>query len=258
MKNNKKIAILISGHLRFYKYSLDNFITNVLNPLKESYGNVDVFIHTWKSVPPEHFTSVNFGYTKSEWEEVDFNHVIKSYNPIEISIEDFNEVKDALKLNNFCDINTSFNKLWDEKIIHEGILHSTCMFYKIYKCNQLKKERERLLNFKYDYVVKYRADILCPKRLGGINQDTLYTSDFGNESCMVDDLVWLGNSEMIDYMSDIFSDLKEIYSTSDYKHDFVPEKMMYYRIINKYSLNRLCENGVLGCKIKKVGRLGIS
>lgn len=256
-----RTAILIPGYLRYYKECYDNFNEFIVKPFQK-YGEVDLFVHTWRNVPEEYFGVVQFrqehGGFVINHPEIDIEDFISLYKPKKIVVEDFLEVKENLKLRNFVNLDEIISELYSPKLWHDGILHTTSQYFKIYETNKLKSIFEKENNFKYDFVVKYRSDALSPKPIPveQLIKDKLYLVDFGHDSKMVADSFWIGSSELIDYICSIYKEFPDIYNRAkELKHGFAVEKMLYYYLGDKWpQIERLCEFGLLGEKMKFYGR----
>jgi hypothetical protein len=251
-----KIAILIPGILRFYKECYPNFNDCFLKPLSQI-GDIDIFVHTWENVDPKSTASYWWNHIKNPMPEINLDEFNSIYKPKKIIVEDYNLIKPSLELRNFCNLNEIINELYDWRVWYNGVLHSTPQYYKIFKTNQLKKDNEIETGEKYDIVIKYRTEAICPKPIPveKIQKNILYLSDYGYQSSMVDDTCWLGNSEQIDYMASIYNEFPSFYkNVKEIKHGFVVEVMMFKYLIGKYPISRLAEFGLLEGKFTRYGR----
>lgn len=138
-----KIAFCISGQLRRFDNPklLEKLKENVLKVL-----NPDIFVSVWKNRGSSLYSKVAGLPTHFENELVEESYVKSIYNSIQIDVEDYNDwfknVNERLKL--------GFGQ--------RGC--SIAMIYKMFKCNQYKKDFEEKNNFKYDVVIRYRPDII--------------------------------------------------------------------------------------------------
>ena len=158
-----RIAILLSGHVRSYQKTLNNFEQNFINNLEEAGHEYDVFISTWdndgmKRAGGGHSqeltnNSVNIAKLK--------NSLNKSYQPKKLEIEENNDYLFVKK--HVGKILKKYPKLKNEKIRYnvkqhvEGIL---CQLYKIKKSFNLIDDISQ-----YDVIVKYRFDLFIKNKV---------------------------------------------------------------------------------------------
>jgi hypothetical protein len=142
-------------------------------------------------------------------------------NPVQYEVETYDHIKEQFKLRNFHPtiLPEPPHRLWEE-----GILHSTPMMYKAYRVNLLKTEYEKQHNFKYDVVMKTRANVFFRNsnvKLDAIEPDVLY--NHGGErgvagigsfrpdgSAMLNDLFYFGSSDLMDVVCDTYNHLSMI------------------------------------------------
>jgi len=209
-----KIAICFSGHLRNFKDLLNNFKEKIL--LFREENQVDIFFSIWDTYEPE--------YSWSNQENKISNYInteeILQINPIKIEIENFNSIKNQFLLKNFTNIECT-----NPQIIKDGVLHSTPMFYKIYKANKLKKEHEETYNFKYDLVMRYRSNLFIDGDINlNINKNTLYNKCLYTDIIGLDDVFAYGDSNIINEYSNLYNNLPLI--LNKYKR-LGPEEILY-------------------------------
>lgn len=209
---NMRIAACLSGHSRNYK---DNF-PNI--PFE-----VDYFISSYveSGLPADRLrelVSYHFmGDIKTS--NIDPNHLIYTYKPKSFKIESETQIpNDMLK---YLQYKT-----------HTGcyLKHIGMMFYNIYQANSLKKEYEYNNNFRYDFVIRSRFDILVNK----FNFDTtkLYLI---SESNRVLDLFFAGPSYIIDAISDCY--IWFIHQTPEFLIKFANAEEMFNYYIKQLKLN---------------------
>jgi hypothetical protein len=217
-----KVAVCFSGHLRNFNNLLNNFKDKILT-LKDH--QIDLFFSIWDIYEPE-YSWANQNQTKSNL--VNLEDILK-LNPIKVEVENFNQIKNEFLLKNF----TNFKPI-NNKTIKDGIMHSTPMFYKIYKSNELKKEHERVNNFKYDIVIRYRSNLLINGNVDlNINANTLYNKRENDGN--LDDIFAYGDSETMDKYSNLYLNLSSI--LNKYKR-FGPEEILYDWVINESQIPR--------------------
>lgn len=218
-----KIAICFSGHLRNFSNLLENFKEKILSLRKDH--QVDVFFSIWDIYEPQ-YSWTNQNETVSNLINIED---LSRLNPIKIEVENFNEIKDNFLLKNFTNIDHSNE--WTSK---NGILHSIPMFYKIYKANELKKDYEKINNFKYDIAIRYRSNLLINGNIDlNINKNILYNKRENNSN--LDDIFAYSDSETMDKYSDLYLNLSLI--LNKYRR-FGPEEILYDWIINENKIPR--------------------
>ena len=149
-----KIAVLISGHLRNFNETIDNFKDNFISKLPQ----YDVYIHTWdvnhtgdKLMNRDHFFNN---------ETPDIVHILKDNN-ISIGgiiIENQKSVKNYINLNDYLDINTSgrtFHNKKDGEYVKEMVKQLFFQYYGHFKTiNLIDKTKQ------YTHIIKTRPDML--------------------------------------------------------------------------------------------------
>jgi hypothetical protein len=186
--------------MRSYKNCFDYLEENLIQRL-----NPDIFIHTWSnqgsvSRKEEPYTNDPHDYTVNQSE------IKKLYRAEKVVVEEFEE---------------SFYKRIDNISVpddieqHESYTKSILpLFYKMYKCNELKKKKENEGDFRYDVVIITRPDIAV---LNPLPQKVLNNPQFLWElrddntrgSHVVDDLYVASSSKNIDYYTSIFNRLNK-------------------------------------------------
>lgn len=218
-----KIAVCFSGHLRNFNNLLNNFKDKILS-LKDQH-KIDLFFSVWDTYEPKYsWTNQNETISNSIYVED-----LLKLNPIKVEVENFNEIKKHFLLKNFTNLDHS-----NDKILKDGILHSTPMFYKIYKANKLKQDYEKLNNFKYDIVIRYRSNLFIDGNIDlHINKNILYNKKENDQN--LDDIFAYSGSEIMNKYSELYLNLSLI--LNKYKR-FGPEQILYDWIINENSIQR--------------------
>jgi len=209
-----------------YKYYCENIYKSIIEPF-----DADVFISTW------------------DFDGID--NMIEYYDPKLIRVEDyrfFSKRKDIIP--------NIFDEIHNPKILKD---HQYPMFFKIYDCNELKKEYELLNNFKYDLVIRTRFDLefgWVPPSLvtkptskstdniieidkneikDAINNDVLYLS---KELCRrivfgwVSDVFAFSNSEIMDTYSSTYLYFHNIVNIMKPDRLISAENILYYNLEN--------------------------
>lgn len=149
----EKIAVLISGHLRNFNETIENFKDNFISRLPK----YDVYVHTWnvnhtgdKVMNRDHFF-------KNEIPNI--LHILKDNN-INIGgiiIENQKFVKNDIKLNDYLQINTngrSFHNKKDSVYVKEMVKQLFFQYYGHFKTlNLIDKTKQ------YTHIIKTRPDM---------------------------------------------------------------------------------------------------
>lgn len=193
------IAVCFSGHMRTYEKTLPYIKRQLLDEY-----NCDVFINTWKD-------------EGSNW-----NNIIDNYKPKSICIEDQKQFIDNYPNKHLTSQNIRSNI---------GVIG---MYYKIYKCNELKKEQEKINNKKYDIVIRIRPDGILNKKITFEDNylNNIYVT-IGENNTWISDTFAHSSSNNMDYYSNTYCHLDEFYEKENSLH---PETMLRY-CFNKYNLN---------------------
>lgn len=194
-----KVALCISGQMRFLESGFNKLNNNLLLP-----NNCDVFIHSWFD---ESMIGKNYS---SRWDykvgENITTNAINMYNP---------------KLYNFespIDFSYKVDKYDEDRVlgVYPRIIKTShSMFYSIMKCNELKSEYEKNNNFKYDCVIRARFDYNLTTKIDVSKLDL--NNVYVNNGCMheklcVNDHIAISNSVNMDYYSDVFNNIDNIYN----------------------------------------------
>ncbi len=140
-----KVAIVLSGHLRSYKDTLQNF-NDFVNKIKSDNHEVKIFCHTWSEVESN---------TTSWWKQNEIkesalqsieNEVINKYDPAAYIVENSENV---ILENEF--------EFYKSRISFEGV---QLMYYSLSQSFEILKEFELKNNWQSDLVIRSRYDIL--------------------------------------------------------------------------------------------------
>lgn len=197
-----RTAICFSGHLRSFDTTFNYLKDTVIRPM-----NADVFIHTWDTIGS--LQNRHKGDGDAEHFKINLEHVKRTANPVSMSVE--------TESNKFIEATSHISIPEEDKMYIAGhIGFHVGMFYSIFKANQLKCDYEKLNNFTYDRVIRFRPDIRMgttfnPKMFPDNNK--LYIPEIGKytEEGM-NDQVAVGSSKTIDIYSNTYNNIIEYYS----------------------------------------------
>lgn len=194
-----RIAICISGLTRTYKQVYDNFVSCLINPNR--HHDIDIFISTW--LESDSNTSHQFKRNQKIYDSnTDISDLISLYNPASIEVEDKVQLGGCEK----------YSKRKSKTSVPAATMS---MWYKIAKCDQLRRNREEAVMKKYDWVVRTRFDLIHPERIvvDELNKDRIYVPkmwnrvfpDSGDE--WINDKFAIGPSQMMRVYSDVFYEI---------------------------------------------------
>lgn len=213
----KKIAICISGYLRTFEECYPTILKNIIQD-----NDVDIFIHTYDKIG-----------NSSGWRSpIDFSEDI-NWN----FLESIPYIK-VIATQKWDDIKYQFEKFRNIVPYVTNINTIGCIFYKIYMCNQLRKQYEIENNIKYDLIIRMRGDQFFEKKInldfpenkilinaypwGDEDYVNHYlTDDCGveggrNENEWINDRFAVGNSDNIDYLCDLYNHFEELITNAPY------------------------------------------
>lgn len=227
-----RIALCYSGRPRSVQECYDNHV--------QYFGlgspNVDVFAHLWFD---ENLVGSNFrnDVGQGTWPDDGIKKWIdKNWNPRKVVYE---------KPRSFEHM---FTDKWDNKWIcgHQKD-NQISMFYGIEQVMKLKKEYEQENNFKYDYVVRMRSDLLFLADQGpfeNYNKEKLHAFEIipqqdwiqtGVKDYAILDIVAWGGSDVMDKYSSTYSNLERILDEGC--PAFTPDALLGYNAVRINKLN---------------------
>lgn len=225
-----KVALCLSGQMRGYLEAFPSIKKNIIDKF-----NPDVFIHTWSDIGISnnehrrrlpgcfaHYLDKDNRENKAVFDrnfpkfssyinqspQVSELELTKLYQPKSIVIEDS---PDESEYDQF------FNCPLPEEIKSKQpkATWSRPLFYKIYKCNELKKDFEKLNNFEYDLVIRLRPDLSIGEPIPDThvsNLNKIYhrirTIDV---SFQMSDQFFYGNSRDMDIACAAYSKINELW-----------------------------------------------
>lgn len=209
INDKRKIALCISGYLRTFEDCYPSILENVIQD-----NNVDIFIHTYDKI----------GHSSGWRSPIDLSENINMR-----FLESLPNLK-TLVTEKWDDIKWQFEKF--KKIVPNvtNINVIATIFYKIYQCNELKKQYERENNFIYDLVIRMRGDQIFTKKINfdfPLDKILINAYPWGDEDYVdhyqlhdektmdhenecLNDRFAVGSSSNIDYVSDLYNHFEEL------------------------------------------------
>lgn len=229
-----KVALCISGQMRGYLKAYPSVKKNIIDVF-----DPDIFIHTWDDVgksnnlhrrtlphPMTHYIPRKFIDN-----QLDFLSIFTHFSS-EISSQNVVNEAELQELYNpkACVVEKSptpeeFNDFFGFKVPSKMVkkqpkaMWSRNLFYKIYKCNELKKDFEQRNNFKYDLVIRLRPDLSIGEVISPqIEKNTLYYRYLTiNISYQIADQYFYADSYTMDRVCDAYSHIEELWQQYDNK-----------------------------------------
>ena len=218
-----KVALCISGHARNIEKNIDAINQFVISKFEQ----VDIFCHLWDTKGWRiegndiHVGENSFKGFDYYSEKCDINRIVELLNPKQIVVEKYTNVE-----NYVC--KKSVPNKTRLRVPFDRPENTVSLSYKIYKCNELKKEYENLNDFKYDMVIRFRPDTLILDEI--FNQEYNLNYLYTPYECSYDiasDIFAFSNSENMDVYSKLHFHLDDIFNEgclmnghNIYKHYF--------------------------------------
>jgi hypothetical protein len=209
----KKIALCLSGHLRSFKEAAPSLKKAIIDKYKPF-----IFMHTWVL---KSFDGVR---DSKEIEGISDKEIKEVYSPI-----------NTLEIENprIFDINPYIIAHKPPELRNPQIPVS--MFYGIWSANELKKEFENLVGWRFDVVIRSRPDLIFNNELDIDNFDPSAVSlpNFGDYRGYADQLAY-GSSEIMDQYSNVFNVYSSYFDGSN-----TAARWLNAEYLLKYHLDRL-------------------
>lgn len=212
---NRRVAICFSGLLKNYWQTIPNFL------------------EMWVKANP----TWNFYIFMDIWDKLDVRFENK-YPYTQITTKDSNQLKTILNSDNIKHLEiviepyrlidpTQYQKYLQDGDTHYDSKHPgehiLSMFYKINKCNNLKKDYENKSKSIFDLVVRIRTDLIftSPIDLNSLSPDCFWIP--GSIEEVFSDHCAISSSENIDYLAGLWNDIEEIITNHNV---FNPHKLL--------------------------------
>jgi hypothetical protein len=210
-----KIAVCVSGHLtqKPNRVSVEEFINSFNSIFGKKYSDLDFFL----------------AVTYNNENDYLYNLLIDHLKPKKIV--EFSKI-DPPVIPNFV-----------FKREETNIFNTIHMFWKIWLCNEAKKQYELTTGTKYSLVIRTRPDLYFSKSLPlidliklrtGIEKIWLPYFPWDINKYAVSDFFAIGKSKFMDYYSEVYLNLELIYKKGIIFH---PETLLGYHLKSKYKLN---------------------
>jgi hypothetical protein len=148
-----KVAVMLVGHFRRFPGS-----KNCWEQFKSNHPHVDFFIHTWNEIGERDWDS---------WIEVNgpipnFEEIHQTLKPISILREDHTKFLESFGLYNKISKDQKLYLAAGQRVKNHRDFSKFIMsqLYSIYTCHKLVRNYEILHNFRYDVIIKLRADTI--------------------------------------------------------------------------------------------------
>ena len=226
----KKIALCISGYLRTFEECYPSILKNIIQD-----NDVDIFIHTYD----KNGNSSGWRYPIDLSENINMNFLESLPNLKILAIQKWDNIK------------YQFDRFRDMVPNVTNINVIATIFYKIYMCNELKKQYELENNFKYDLVIRTRGDQVFEKKINlDFSEDKILINAYpwGDEDYVhhfieednkeseitcINDRFAAGSSEKIDVLCDLYNHFEELITNS--------ENVQLEYLLNKYLIQNNIE-----------------
>jgi hypothetical protein len=206
-----KIAVCFSGVIR----TGCNAYPNLLKYFGDCYNNIDVFVHTWdyEHIKAPNTDSIGMGDGLSE-------NLLKTlpHKIIESKLKKFEQIWKpiTMKVDSYDVCNEYEKKMGVQPGYNSthGNANPHQLKLSLYECNKLKSDYEILHNFKYDYVVRIRPDMVI-KPIWTLQQEIELLSKLKNQflvcnlhdweanyDTMINDVLYIAPSEIMDMIAE--------------------------------------------------------
>jgi hypothetical protein len=217
-----KVAVCLTGHMRTWEAcfpSFKRYIIDIYNP--------DIFIHTWDKLNTK---TNNNNYINDD--SVNINSIIEQYNPKDIIIENWADVKNSIE---------NRSKYFINKGIYDDPVNTISQHRKWFLCNELKNNYEKSHQISYEIVLKTRPDVVFTDNFIFNVDNLIYTPTLYSYETISDILAY-GSSHLINIYCDIYNNLESIYDISQLRRYslFNPHNvLMNYLLINNIQYKKI-------------------
>jgi hypothetical protein len=220
-------------------------IQNIKNYIGELYEKCDFFAHFWdiETISQNDLNSINsnteeYGKLLNVPIKIDkkvFSEFYSIYSPLSMTVDSY--------------FSTKYKSIPGGRRYSNNIKSDViALFESVYECNKLKMDYEKKHNFKYDYVVRLRPDLVIhPEK--SLKQDLIEFFKIFDDNVLlfaghknksyhnqIEDIFWISKSEVMDKVSSFYEyESKVDFNKNDKSYDW--QSVMYDWV-----------NGTLGVK----------
>lgn len=214
-----KIAIEFYGHIRTFRETADNIITNLIMPLG-GFENVDIFIHCWD---------------KTDHCDLTWHNMTCEQRGLGVSIDDINFLKEKYHTDKIiCEPQLTIENDRDylmkgsKRNISFRVLKNT--YYTRYSVSKLRQNYEKQAEVEYDWVIQARLDLIFNKPVDFIKnfnleyyipdlENIIFYSWCGSEFSYYNyptcgpggtDILYFGKPEAMNKLSNLYDNLDNI------------------------------------------------
>ena len=231
----KKIAILISGHLRNLNEIIDNFYNNLIIPISKDFL-YDIYIHTWD----DNYTKDKvFNHDKNfkdiKITEEYINNLFNKNNIVtkKIILENQEQIKNELKICDYINNNTkerSIHGKFDNSYVEDLTNKLFFQYYGHYKLLNCLD-----LDCKYDFIIKTRPDMFYEQfDINLFNHNIFFPNSHQHRGSNINQLFFGGKTE---YIINILKYFETI---------IFHNKNMNFKLIDKYDKSDINFNCLFG------------
>ena len=150
----RKVAVLVSGHLHYLGLTAENLRTNIVAAVGGDIGAaVDVFVYgaSESTDPTERL--------QGEAARAQLERLVQLLHPVAVELRPQVPLEDVAGYAIEAGTNTE-----------RAVVRNLQQLYGMYEVNRMRKERERLYGFRYDWIVRARADMLLARPIPSLDQ----------------------------------------------------------------------------------------
>jgi hypothetical protein len=229
-----RVALCLSGQPRKALETYPFIYENIIKP-----NNADVFIHMNYDDSSNYIEKSHMDNGVCHLEKGIDKKLIELYKPIRYLIEKPKNLRNPninmpdLRVKRMLEMNKHRN--WNEtEAKNHGIKQATCMYYSIYKCNELKETYANENNFVYDYVIRMRFD-LVPKQVLFMNQfdpNYIHYLELGQPDHLISDWINFGSNLIMNVYSSLYLNMEYMNTFKYFKKE--------ERLENRYEPSNVC------------------
>lgn len=224
-----RVAVCLCGHLRSFDRIYDTLKTHILDPYQ-----ADIFITLWadsvgtwlpRSSTPDPLNHPGYILESPPVSNDQLMTVLHTLKPKGVVIDNY-----YMRDDQFSYIAKTYSQ-WHSGHADLAPKAVLSMAWTRYACVSLKKQYERMHNFKYDRVICTRFDMAhySPVDLNSLDPNVL-TDVFSGHPDFPGDQWLCGSSELIDIYGDMFANIDPLVQQGTYKqssHDWLKAWLAY-------------------------------